>query len=136
MTQKHPTITTTVLESKDTGLGFCKDGLYLQGRAPGCRLRRELSSDTLSHILHEDNLLFLGIPLAAHRPSQHFPQHKEEALSKKLNDLSMLLAKVWRKSSCGWLTGLAIPASAPATVRYKPAKRYGFLTSGGGSAKF
>ena len=133
MTQKHPT-TTTVLESKDIGLGFCKDGLYLQGRAPGCRLRRELSSDTLSHILHEDNLLFLGIPLAAHRPSQHFPQHKEEALSKKLNDMSMFLEGVGKEFL--WLTGLDIPASAPATVRYKSAKRYGFPTSGGGSAKF
>ena len=73
---------------EDNNLGFCADGLYLQGRAPGCRLRRELSADTLSHILHEDNLLWLGIPLAPHRASKRDPQSNVQALQKKLSDLS------------------------------------------------
>lgn len=39
----------------------------LEGRQPGCVLNRKLSADTLSHILIEDNLLVLGIPVHAKR---------------------------------------------------------------------
>ena len=42
-------------------------GIVLIGRQPGCVLNRTLSSDTLSHILINDNLLALDIPIAAGR---------------------------------------------------------------------
>ncbi|KAL8793215.1 MAG: hypothetical protein Q9195_004151 [Heterodermia aff. obscurata] len=42
-------------------LGLTPMGLVLEGRQPGCVLNRDLSPDTLSHILVEDNLKWLGI---------------------------------------------------------------------------
>lgn len=50
-----------------TGIGYTRDGWVLEGRQPGCVLRRELSAETLGHILIEDNLLVLGIPVNPER---------------------------------------------------------------------
>ena len=49
------------------GIGFSRDGWVLEGRQPGCILERKLSNDTLSHILVEDNLIVLGIPINSDR---------------------------------------------------------------------
>ena len=50
-------------------LGRTPMGLVLEGRQPGCVLNRDLSPDTLSHILLEDNLRWLGIEKARGRKS-------------------------------------------------------------------
>ena len=50
-------------------LGFTPEGIVLEGRQPGCVLNRALSAETLSHILIEDDLKYLGIKPAAHRRS-------------------------------------------------------------------
>ncbi|CAF9939675.1 MAG: hypothetical protein HETSPECPRED_001853 [Heterodermia speciosa] len=50
-------------------LGCTPTGLVLEGRQPGCVLNRDLSPDTLSHILVEDNLRWLGIEKARGRKS-------------------------------------------------------------------
>ena len=42
-------------------------GIVLEGRPPGCVINRDLSPDTLSHILIEDNLKWLGIEKARGR---------------------------------------------------------------------
>ena len=50
-------------------LGRTPMGLVLEGRQPGCVLNRDLSPDTLSHVLVEDNLKWLGIEKARGRKS-------------------------------------------------------------------
>lgn len=50
-----------------SSIGYSRDGWVLEGRQPGCILNRKLSRDTLSHILIEDNLIVLGIPMDPER---------------------------------------------------------------------
>ena len=57
---------TTQLRSHNE-LGLTPIGIVLEGRPPGCVLNRDLNPDTLSHILIEDNLIWLGIEKASGR---------------------------------------------------------------------
>ena len=100
-------------------IGFSRDGWVLEGRQPGCILNRKLSNDTLSHILVEDNLIVLGIPINSERST----------VSK---------AKRWKtngaNTGANYQPASYQPASPfPTAPSYQPAPSYQLLARGMGS---